>query len=59
MGPDLWYPTPPLWQYSDLAHYCETDQLAKALLARAGSPRAVAFAYGWLSHNVTDSVAHP
>ena len=60
MGPDLFllstngYP-------SDLAHYCKTDELAKSFLAlsKGRSDRAQAFAYGWFSHNVVDSVAHP
>ncbi len=59
MGPDLWYPRLELWRYSDLAHYCETDTLAQNMLSRATTPQQLAFAYGWLSHNVADSVAHP
>jgi hypothetical protein len=61
MGPDLFLlpggnPYP-----SELAHYCKTDELAKSLisLSRSRSARAQAFAYGWFSHNIADSVAHP
>jgi len=61
LGPDLFY-MPPMsghGVFSDLAHYCQTNQLAGNMLSAAQSPKAKAFAYGWFSHNVTDSVAHP
>ncbi len=44
--------------FSDLAHYCQTDELARNMLASAKSDREKAFAYGWLAHNLEDSVAH-
>jgi len=65
VGPDLFYA--PNFRIhllqgsrSDLAHYCDTKALALAMLQHAGSDeRLRAFAYGWLSHNVQDAVAHP
>jgi hypothetical protein len=61
IGPDLHYALPLRNDsYSDLAHYCRTDALAGGMLRAAGADsRLRAFAYGWLSHNVGDSVAHP
>lgn len=59
IGPDLWYGAPVFMRYSDMAHYCRTDELAKALRDTATTAQERAFAYGWLSHNVADSVAHP
>ena len=61
LGPDLFYMPPMSGHavFSDLAHYCQTNQLAGNMLSAAQSPKAKAFAYGWFSHNVTDSVAHP
>lgn len=45
--------------FSDLAHYCQTDELARNMIDSAKSDREKAFAYGWLAHNLEDSVAHP
>jgi hypothetical protein len=63
MGPDIFYLPPFMAQnvYSDLAHYCLTDQLAQNMVFFAGGrgPQAKAFAWGWFAHNVGDSVAHP
>lgn len=59
VGPDIFYWAHGSSLYSKLAHYCKTDELAKAMLAAARSDQAKAFAYGWFSHNVADSVAHP
>ncbi len=60
VGPDVFYASVYLAHYSDLAHYCKTDALATAMLAGAGGDAQLkAFALGWYSHNVQDSVAHP
>jgi hypothetical protein len=63
MGPDIFYlpPFQPYNFFSDLAHYCKTNDLALNML-RLSAPRgeqARAFAHGWFAHNVADSVAHP
>lgn len=63
-GPDMFYFLFPSRDalLSDLAHYCKTDKLAGKILVEAeagGDPRLRAFALGWMSHNVGDSVAHP
>jgi hypothetical protein len=62
VGPDLFYALMPAREalLSDVAHYCKTSDLAEAMLAKAGgNPKLEAYALGWLSHNVADSVAHP
>ncbi|MCI0410164.1 MAG: zinc dependent phospholipase C family protein, partial [Acidobacteria bacterium] len=61
MGPDLFLLPGGSSYPSDLAHYCKTDELAKNFLSlsKGRSGRAQAFAYGWFSHNIADSVAHP
>jgi hypothetical protein len=62
VGPDVFYALIPAREalLGDVGHYCKTSDLAAAMLSRAGSnPKLEAFALGWLSHNVADSVAHP
>ncbi len=61
-GPDIYYALlfDPASILGDLAHYCQTDALVENLKkAAAGNPRLEALAFGWASHNVADSVAHP
>ncbi len=61
-GPDIYYALlfDPASILGDLAHYCKTDELVENMKkAAGGSPRLEALAFGWASHNVADSVAHP
>jgi hypothetical protein len=63
-GPDIYFFLVPFDEtvLSDIAHYCKTGQLADNIRIRAeasGDPALQAFAFGWTSHNVGDSVAHP
>ena len=44
---------------SDLAHHLATGDLARALLARSRDEVERAFAYGWLTHVVSDAELHP
>lgn len=44
---------------SELAHYASTGDLARVLLRRAGDLQEAAFAWGWVTHLVTDLELHP
>lgn len=44
---------------SDLAHHLATGDLARALLRRSRNPVERAFAYGWLTHVLSDAELHP
>jgi len=45
-------------QFSDLAHYVRTGQFIKALIAESHDVNELAFAYGALSHYVSDVDVH-
>lgn len=59
MGPDLGYVPGGHRPLSDLAHCLRTGDLARALIARARSPRERAFAWGWVTHVLADTLIHP
>jgi len=50
------------WYWADYLHYIKSGQFVRRLIdnARAsGDPNLVAYAYGYLTHYVTDVVGHP
>lgn len=44
---------------SELSHYVRTGDLARTLLRHAGDLKEAAFAWGWVTHLVTDLELHP
>lgn len=44
---------------SEVSHYVSTGDLARRLLARAGTVPEAAFAWGWVTHLLTDLELHP
>lgn len=59
MGPDMGF-VPGVDRFvSELAHYVDSAELARRLLAEAGNPAETAFAWGWATHHVTDVEIHP
>ncbi len=58
MGPDMGY----LGGYgllTDLAHYIQATDLARAMTMTTENDRDLAFAWGWVSHIVSDVIVHP
>jgi hypothetical protein len=50
------------WFWADYLHYIRTGQFTKTLLQNAlntKNPNLIAYAYGYLTHYVTDVVGHP
>lgn len=50
------------WFWADYLHYIKTGTFAQQLIANAratGNPHLLAYAYGYLTHYVTDVVGHP
>lgn len=58
-GPDFGYVPGGHRPLSDLAHCLHTGDLGRALLARARTPRERAFAWGWVTHLLGDTLIHP
>lgn len=59
MGPDMGF-VPGVDRFvSELAHYVDSAELARRLLAEAGNAAETAFAWGWATHHVTDVEIHP
>jgi len=56
-GPEGASETAETW--SDLAHYVRSADLARALVDRAEAPIDVAFAWGWVTHHLGDTLIHP
>lgn len=59
LGPDLGYMPGGFRPLSDLAHCLRTADLARALIARSRTPTQRAFAAGWLTHVLADTLVHP
>jgi len=50
------------WFWADYLHYIKTGQYVRQLIKNAkgsGDPNLIAYAYGYLTHYVTDVVGHP
>lgn len=58
-GPDLGYIPGGHRPLSDLAHCLRTGDLSRALVARARTSRERAFAWGWVTHVLADTMVHP
>lgn len=59
LGPDMGYIPGNDRFVSDLAHYWESGELGRALLAGARSAEEAAFAWGWAAHTLADAALHP
>lgn len=59
MGPDLGYVPGGHRPLSDLAHCLHTGDLTRALIRRARCARERAFAWGWVTHVLADTLIHP
>lgn len=59
VGPDLGYVPGGHRPLSDLAHCLRTGDLTRAFLARARTAREQAFAWGWVTHVLADTMVHP
>lgn len=59
LGPDLGYMPGGHRPLSDLAHCLRTADLTRALITRARTPRERAFAWGWVTHVLADTMIHP
>jgi Zinc dependent phospholipase C len=59
LGPDLGYFPGGHEMLSDLAHTASTGDLARTLVRTARTPIERAFAWGWLTHVVSDGRVHP
>jgi len=58
-GPDLGYFPGGHRPLSDLAHAFRTGDLCRALISAARSPLERAFAWGWVTHVLADTLIHP
>jgi len=58
-GPDLGYFPGGFRPLSDLAHALRSGDLARALISSARSPLERAFAWGWVTHVLADTLVHP
>ena len=47
------------WYWFDMLHYRRVGKFARYLTEKAGSPRAKAYAFGYLSHIASDVTGHP
>lgn len=59
IGPDMGFFPGGTRLISDLAHAQGTGDLIRAIIHGANTPRLVAFAHGWATHILTDSLFHP
>ena len=59
LGPDLGYFPGTDRFLSELAHRLRTGRMAARLMARASSDLQHAFACGWITHMLCDTVVHP
>lgn len=59
VGPDLGYMPGGHRPLSDLAHCLHTGDLTRSLIARARTSRERAFAWGWVTHVLADTLIHP
>ncbi len=59
LGPDLGYIPGGHRPLSDLAHCLRPADLTRALIARARTSRERAFAWGWVTHVLADTLIHP
>lgn len=59
IGPDLGYVPGGHRPLSDLAHCLHTGDLTRALIDRARYPHERAFAWGWVTHVLADTLIHP
>ncbi|HKK93558.1 MAG TPA: zinc dependent phospholipase C family protein [Longimicrobiales bacterium] len=59
IGPDLGYFPGGHRPLSDLAHTFRSGDLCRALLDLANSPHERAFAWGWVTHVLADTLIHP
>jgi len=58
-GPDLGYFPGGYRPLSDLAHALRSGDLCRALISSARSPLERAFAWGWVTHVLADTLVHP
>ena len=58
-GPDLGYFPGGYPLLSELSHFVQSGDLARALLHRAHTPAERAFAWGWVTHVLADQQVHP
>lgn len=59
MGPDMGF-VPGVDRFvSELSHYVRTADLARILVDAAGTERERAYAWGWVTHVMTDVKVHP
>jgi hypothetical protein len=59
LGPDMGYFPRSVPLVTDAAHYVRTAHLVRSLFARASSDVEYAFAAGWLTHFLADTMIHP
>ena len=59
LAPDLGFVPGVERLVSDLAHYHRPADLARAVMAEAGTEREHAFAWGWVAHVLGDVALHP
>ena len=59
LGPDMGFVPGADRFVSEVSHYVRSVDLARTLVQRARSGREAAFAWGWVTHVLTDLVLHP
>jgi len=59
LGPDMGFVPGADRFVSEVSHYVRSVDLARTLVSRASTVPEVAFAWGWVTHLLTDLVLHP
>jgi hypothetical protein len=59
LGPDMGFVPGADRFVSEVSHYVRSVDLARTLVSRASSVQEAAYAWGWVTHVVTDLVLHP